>query len=412
MTSIYACNAPEIHNSAFQRSCVFHFEGLASWIDVGLQVLRHVGWPPECSPAIRLDISRLLPPEQRTARGTVRFRRQKNEEQTSSEKNEPRGAKNPITHIRAAAAEVWKDKMGLTVCVIHREGYPIHRSVILHGIVLTPNVPVYLDEVVVAHTLRAVREWYESAPLNITEHLDEIEISVGTGRVVKGIESWCLKGVLKLQSAAATAVVVELQKLAEWLPMKGMILTPLWLPEEIPPEEMPWRIQGLFITAEEFRAEMAQATEEDWAKNLPRIPLVKSEVRDLIRTQMAADELIAFKQPAGLGSASATLLVGLQLTRDTVKEALDKLQDDRGAQITLLSVLSATRFRIYSHGRALPTKCGKCRVHPDTFDHMLRCYVLQESLVRGPGAVNFLVELAVRTKVVPPGVSVPFVRDL
>ena len=63
LDSVYACNAPEIHRSGFQRSYVLHFTSLASWVDLGPQVHRHIGWFPECAPSEALNVPRILPPE-------------------------------------------------------------------------------------------------------------------------------------------------------------------------------------------------------------------------------------------------------------------------------------------------------------------------------------------------------------
>ena len=78
VTSINACNAPEINRSAFQKSCVFHFAGVALWQEIGIQVLKHGGWPPECAIASRHNVPKLLPPPRRWGRYTleeIKYRR-------------------------------------------------------------------------------------------------------------------------------------------------------------------------------------------------------------------------------------------------------------------------------------------------------------------------------------------------
>ena len=62
ITSIYSCSAPDINRSALQEACVFHFAGLASRLELGIQVLGHIGWSPERAGAHRMNAGMLLPP--------------------------------------------------------------------------------------------------------------------------------------------------------------------------------------------------------------------------------------------------------------------------------------------------------------------------------------------------------------
>ena len=117
-------------------------------------------------------------------------------------------------------------------------------------------------------------------------------------------------------------------------------------------------------------------------------------------------------QLAQLGSMSATIITNLQLTREIYKEALDDLQQERAAQITLTCILSANRFRVHYQGSVLRSRCGRCRREEDSFAHMLRCYDLQDQLNKGANAAPFLAHMARTVKLSPPGVSVPIVEDL
>ena len=188
---------------------------------------------------------------------------------------------------------------------------------------------------------------------------------------------------------------------------------PFHVPAERPPEGMPWRVRELLFAAEEFRGAMANCMEEDWETLLSLVALTKEEVRGIIKQQMGRDDLVVFGQLAQMGSDSSKIFVHLELTREMEEEAYASLQRDGAAQISLATSLGGTRFRVHDRGRALPTRCGRYRVHPDSFRHLVQCYNLTEQLAgRELGSTDFLVEMAIKAKNTEPGASLPFVDDL
>ena len=142
------------------------------------------------------------------------------------------------------------------------------------------------------------------------------------------------------------------------------------------------------------------------------IPLLREEAKAPVRGQMGADERTVFRHLAQLGSRSARLITDLRITRDVVSEALSILRGGRAAQVTLVSILGATRFRVHYDGRILDTVCEGCRVRKDSFEHMLQRYELTGQLQRGADSEKFLVHMVRGAKLSPPGVSRPFVCDL
>ena len=184
------------------------------------------------------------------------------------------------------------------------------------------------------------------------------------------------------------------------------------MPEEKAIEEMPWYVREILVAAEEFRVAALRELGQAWVEALPMIPLLREEMKALVRGQMEVDEQTVFRQLAQLGSMSAGLITDLRITREVVSEAMSVLRGDRAAQVTLVSILSATRFRVHYDGRVLDTVCEGCKVRKDSFEHMLQCYALTGQLRRGADSVKFLVQMAKKTKLSPPGVSRPFVCDL
>ena len=92
---------------------------------------------------------------------------------------------------------------------------------------------------------------------------------------------------------------------------------------------------------------------------------------------------------------SASDVSFLDLPREAIAEAMGRLKDQRTLQVTLLTVLSATRFRILTDGGSVPTQrprpgCGKS----GSFWHLLECYGLRTCVVSGPYVVPSLAYLA------------------
>ena len=78
-----------------------------------------------------------------------------------------------------------------------------------------------------------------------------------------------------------------------------------------------------------------------------------------------------------------------------MSEAMDRLKDHRAQQVTLLSILAATRFRIITKEGLVPTMCPRpgCG-RKDSFWHMMERYRLVSSVECGPYVVPFLLYLA------------------
>ena len=130
-----------------------------------------------------------------------------------------------------------------------------------------------------------------------------------------------------------------------------------------------------------------------WADEPPRAPLTKQEVKQLHKKPQETDEYTVLRTLADLGSTAARIITWLQLSRAMVKEALGSLLGNRAAQVALVAILGATRFRVHHRNRGQPTRCGKCRHVEDSVDHLLRCYDLLTDHQGGENAADFLVKI-------------------
>ena len=148
---------------------------------------------------------------------------------------------------------------------------------------------------------------------------------------------------------------------------------------------------------EVFRAVVVRAIRDKWPDKPPRVPPTKQEIKGLLKLRQEVDEYRVLCRLAGLGSRSAGVTTILRPTKAVVKEALRDRRRRRAAQITLVAIPGATRFRVYQEGRPLPTRCGRCRHVEDSFDHLPRCYGLLGDYQTGEQSVEFFVKMARRS---------------
>ena len=77
------------------------------------------------------------------------------------------------------------------------------------------------------------------------------------------------------------------------------------------------------------------------------------------------------------GSIACQIFVDLRLNRDILRLASGALKFSRRQQVTLGSIICATRFKFFDKtGNLLPVSCPKCG-EEDSFSHLLRCAGLE-----------------------------------
>ena len=204
--SIYACNAPEINKSVFQRSCVYHFSGVKSWLEVGLQVLGHVRWSPECALPQVLNVLRILPPEGMVDKITFWKRWEREED---GDRREGYGLRQVV--VRTAA--LCQDGVGLTICILKKEGRPVCRDLRVHGKVCTRDMPVCLQEMALLHSLQILKTWVCRDLDRSKEKIGRPEIWAGDGKTIWELEKWFSRGTLGLRSVVASEVAVAVRGL-------------------------------------------------------------------------------------------------------------------------------------------------------------------------------------------------------
>ena len=108
----------------------------------------------------------------------------------------------------------------------------------------------------------------------------------------------------------------------------------------------------------------------------------------------------------------STIITRLELTREIVGMAMSALRRERAAQVTLLSILGATRFKTYFHGVLIPTRCphtwGRVACgQEDTYQHLLACYKIQHLERKGAESIDFLIKMARTARPARPGTAEP-----
>ena len=153
---------------------------------------------------------------------------------------------------------------------------------------------------------------------------------------------------------------------------------PLFLPtQDTIAEYVDVKVTTRLKQAEYFRTCVIPQQAPKWKDNVPLLPWTTAELKQPLKAQHEIDEQQTLKILAELGSASASIITYLDITRATIKETFNALQDDREAQTNLASILGATRFQILHGGKLYPTTCPQPRCYKqDTFLHMMECFKL------------------------------------
>ena len=258
--------------------------------------------------------------------------------------------------------------------------------------------PDYVRDVVVLRALQSLRCWIR------TETKEHCITSI----CVRETRPWSM-----LSSAGLTRECAHLNRrlrrsswnnlnrgevitsTTDWL-RANLSLCPFYLPETLDDEErIDIPTKQILILAEHFRTFVIPAQYGMWLKDHPTIPCPKQEIKLLLEEQQHADERRALDQPQALGSESARIIKELDLTRAVIAEVMNTLKDERNSQVTLFTILSATRFRTFVDKQMHPTVCPRpgC-TQRDSFWHLVDCNKLRTSVDRGADSALFLVHLA------------------
>ena len=384
--STYFAHAPEIRRIARRKRETYTFANTHSWLDVGLQVLKRAGWWPECSQPHTRHLDRMIPPEESEAH--IKTFRTYIATERMVDYN---GQKVPTSLIEIISGVVRVDNIVATVVVIMANGGMLKGNGVIHGQTTMEYLPDYAHEVSVLHALRTYKDWMQQMEPRL---IQKVNIRAGTGSICYQLEKWMKGGICTLKTAAASNLLEEIQNLPEWLKVETS-LSPFYMPDATEDTALPWAMSMFMGVLEQYRTIILPQQPKGWTNCLPRIPMTTEELKTELKKVYERDELRIMKHLSETGSASASIVVFLELTRTIVEEAYHMLRDTPEIQQNLTEILSATRFKVYNQGHMHHIKCPrKTCFQKDSFKHMIDCYNLRKDLKKGPEATQFLVKMA------------------
>ena len=154
----------------------------------------------------------------------------------------------------------------------------------------------------------------------------------GAGSAIRKLGKWSMNGTLKMQSAAAVNGAEEIPEHHPWLPSGGNRISPLIIPENRPPEQVPGNAKEILRAAgggSRAAAAAARHTGVEWWEILPR-----DEVHELVWEKMERGEIATLFQLRHLGLTAAEDILQLQPTRGGLKEAFNRIWRNRAARVT------------------------------------------------------------------------------
>ena len=167
-------------------------------------------------------------------------------------------------------------------------------------------------------------------------------------------------------------------------------------------------MREISAAAEKFRRAVHLFLMPERFESLPNVPSAKTEAAQLLRRRLGGDDMQAVGQSAESGSECAGVIAALRPADNLARRAFSILSGNSAAQLTLAPALGGSRFRVIGLGRLAPMRFGRCRAALDSFGRLIKCYSLAGSSKNGEQAVEFLVAVATKRKLVPTGASAPF----
>ena len=213
-----------------------------------------------------------------------------------------------------------------------------------------------MEDAAVLHGLRALHSWLHFARGSVATH-DCINMRAGTVGVTQVLSSCFDMGVLQLRTVAASPLAADIDRVERWLRVD------IWLRPFEPTtalgdaQRITWRSKEILRIANDFRARALPRLGERWGATLPLIPLTHEVRVELPKPQQQKDEHMARRRLGELESASAAIIVILEVTWGLSNEALFKLRLRIREKVNLLGISRGTRYEYYYKGTLLPSWC-------------------------------------------------------
>ena len=150
-------------------------------------------------------------------------------------------------------------------------------------------------------------------------------------------------------------------------------------------------------------------------RRVARMPLAKSEVKTNVFSRFHQDGTEAARMLDMRGSEACRVCRKLGLNRMTIRSVMSELSEDRRKQVTINSIICATRLKYFGAadpGSLRPTQCQMCNNRKiDTFGHLTECTGLRNIPQNKEFLIDYLVALAGGALKSNPGLPKEFLED-
>ena len=236
----------------------------------------------------------------------------------------------------------------------------------------------------------------------------QVLIKAGNWRVMRALARWFRRGELLLISSAASDII---RCFYEILPMTKCPIILRALPPDHFAEVCTGGSRGcdiLYVTAKRLYNTIIPQGLILWGERICRIPWNAEEVKAHLLSRYQVDEARFISLLSSEGSIASQIFTDLKLNREVLRIALNSLKFSRKLQVTMGSIICATRFKYFDKaGNILPVSCPKCKKE-DSFEHLLGCAELElPSTGEESSMAEFLRHMAVKAVGGNPGLPTP-----
>ena len=205
------------------------------------------------------------------------------------------------------------------------------------------------------------------------EKLGCIQVTAGNWRTSRALANWFTTGELGLESVAKTEIKV-FHRLKQKMKCP-MILAKV--PEDFFDQcgiHSETAADTIVMAVNRFTKIAIPMARQKWPGRLARLPWTTDELKNHLKRGYRDSERGIIGLLAAQGSTSSAIFCQLRLTRESIKEAIRRLQGQRTLQTVLASIICATRFKYFNkQGVLVPVSCVKKCGQAETFDHLLKC---------------------------------------
>ena len=414
--SIYYAEADLIQSQPHLKECTYVFGGTQSAKEVGLQVLLAINWRPDCAKADPIYVDRLPPPVTRKGKRILFGPPEANPWLAAEEVHDL--CDSPPTDDNTIRVEVMPRlyrKQVLTMAYIRFPDKKVRIETRFWGRYMGKGYPKFIPEAAMLHALEIVKWINDRWPVNNNvEGNFFFVLAASNALTCSRLGKWFDTGKWHLQSSLRTTIASLICVLAAQLkfPMMCYSFTSDKPDTGIFNEHLDVGWTMLEVTFARAKKLLVAGLLTPFLHRSPRVTLTSDEVKEAIQIRYAIDEGRAINMLRGQFSAASEVIMRLGLTREIIRQALERCDNDRARQVALCSIVCTTRFKYYEGRDLFATTCLKCGMR-DSFEHLAACVglVVPEPSGDPEDMLVFLTELARRALQINPGLPVPYRGD-